>query len=70
MEATATAIAPSATVKPAASCLFSRLAEAYRAWRSRQAAIRELTQLTDHELADIGLSRSQIPDAVYGRLHQ
>ncbi|NVP55261.1 DUF1127 domain-containing protein [Mycoplana rhizolycopersici] len=33
----------------------------------RRKAIRELSMLDDHTLADIGLSRSQIRSAVHGR---
>ena len=42
-----------------------RLARAIRAWlaeqRKRQAMIDELATMTDHELADIGLNRSEVP---------
>lgn len=31
-----------------------------RAWRRRQDCIRELSQLTDRELTDIGICRSEI----------
>lgn len=34
--------------------------------RRRRAAINELSRLTDHELADIGIRREQIPTAVAG----
>jgi uncharacterized protein YjiS (DUF1127 family) len=32
----------------------------YQAWRRHEAARRELSQLTDRELADIGITRSDI----------
>ena len=32
-----------------------------RAWRRYNASLRELTQLGDRELADIGITRSDIP---------
>jgi uncharacterized protein YjiS (DUF1127 family) len=37
------------------------------AWRARRAAAAELSGLSDRELADIGLTRSQIPQAVKNR---
>jgi uncharacterized protein YjiS (DUF1127 family) len=33
----------------------------FRAWREKQAAIRELEMMSDRELADIGLNRSDVP---------
>jgi uncharacterized protein YjiS (DUF1127 family) len=36
----------------------------FKAWRSRQAALAELSGLSDRELADIGLTRQEIPTAV------
>jgi len=39
----------------------SRLIHAFRAWRRYDASVRELSRLDDRELADIGLSRSDIP---------
>jgi len=33
----------------------------YQAWRQRQQAYAELAQLDDRSLADIGISRSEIP---------
>jgi len=42
--------------------LFLDYAEA----RGRAAAVRQLQQLSDHTLRDIGLHRSQIRSAVYG----
>ncbi|MFB2552674.1 DUF1127 domain-containing protein [Ensifer soli] len=35
-------------------------------YASQRRAVRELSALTDRELSDIGLSRSQIRAAVYG----
>ena len=34
---------------------------------AQRRAVRELNRLSDHELADIGISRSQIRSAVFGR---
>ena len=36
----------------------------YRAWKRREAMRRELLQLTDRDLADMGISRSDIPRVV------
>ncbi|MCA1490192.1 DUF1127 domain-containing protein [Sinorhizobium alkalisoli] len=36
-------------------------------YATKRRAIRELNALDDHALSDIGLSRSQIQAAVYGR---
>lgn len=45
--------------------IISGLAHSFSAWRARRAAIVELSGLSDRELADIGLTRQQIPEAVY-----
>jgi uncharacterized protein YjiS (DUF1127 family) len=34
---------------------------AFRAWREKQVALKQLEMLSDRELADIGLSRSDVP---------
>jgi uncharacterized protein YjiS (DUF1127 family) len=41
--------------------LFRSLAERYDDWRQREQAYRELSALDDRSLADIGLSRAEIP---------
>ena len=41
--------------------LASAVAERYAAWNARRVAIEELGGMTDRELADIGLSRADIP---------
>lgn len=38
-----------------------------REWQVRQQAIQELASLNDHQLADIGVERGSLADAVYGR---
>jgi len=43
------------------SRLFKDLAERYEDWRRREQAYRELAALDDRSLADIGISRSEIP---------
>ena len=40
------------------------LARRFQTWRERRAAAAELSGLSDRELADIGLTRQQIPEAV------
>lgn len=37
-------------------------------WRARERAYRELAALDDHSLADIGLTRGDIPFVLEGRL--
>ncbi len=38
--------------------------ESIKAWRARRAAQAELNHLSDRELADIGLTRQQIPEVI------
>ncbi|OYV44204.1 MAG: hypothetical protein B7Z75_04835 [Acidocella sp. 20-57-95] len=38
----------------------ARLVEKFQSWRMREAAINELSQFSDLELADIGVGRQQI----------
>jgi uncharacterized protein YjiS (DUF1127 family) len=45
------------------------LFEKFSAWRDRRAATRELSGLSDRELADIGLTRQEIASAV-GRVQK
>ena len=40
--------------------MLSHLVRAFRAWRRYEASLRELSRLGDRELADIGVSRSDI----------
>ncbi|MGQ0663338.1 MAG: DUF1127 domain-containing protein [Pseudomonadota bacterium] len=47
--------------------LFAGIAARYRAWRRRQRAYDELMSLDDRALADIGLSRGDIPAVAAGR---
>jgi uncharacterized protein YjiS (DUF1127 family) len=37
---------------------------AFRAWREQRAALAELVMMSDRELADIGLTRSDVPRVV------
>ena len=41
--------------------MLSHLIRLFRAWRSYERSLRELSRLGDRELADIGLARSEIP---------
>ena len=41
--------------------LFARMAEVVSAWSRRRAEANELAGLSDEQLADIGLSRSELP---------
>ena len=40
---------------------FKTIAEKLTAWRRYREAVRELSQLTDRELEDIGIRRGDIP---------
>ena len=40
--------------------MFASIVRRYQAWKRYETARRELPQLTDRELADIGIHRSQI----------
>jgi uncharacterized protein YjiS (DUF1127 family) len=44
--------------------ILSGVAARFTAWHKRRAAIAELSALSDRELADIGITRDQIPTAV------
>jgi len=50
----------------AGKALWQWLAAPIRAFLKRELALRELTSLGDRDLADIGLSRSDIPAVVAG----
>jgi uncharacterized protein YjiS (DUF1127 family) len=43
------------------SMVFSTVTEIYRDWRRYNAGLTELSSLSDRELADIGISRADIP---------
>lgn len=42
----------------------------FRAWTLYRQGVRELAQLDDRELADIGISRSEIPDVAWQNAHR
>jgi uncharacterized protein YjiS (DUF1127 family) len=44
----------------------ARLIHAYRSWRSYERSLSELSRLDDRELADIGISRAEIPAVAWG----
>jgi len=44
----------------------ARLIQLYRAWRSYERSMSELSRLDDRELADIGISRAEIPAVAWG----
>jgi uncharacterized protein YjiS (DUF1127 family) len=41
---------------------FKTISEKLNAWRRYREAVRELSQLSDHELSDIGIRRGDIED--------
>ncbi len=41
--------------------MLAQIGRFLRQWRSYNKSLRELSQLGDHELADMGISRSDIP---------
>ena len=41
--------------------ILAKLIRLYRAWRNYERSMSELTRLDDRELADIGITRSDIP---------
>jgi uncharacterized protein YjiS (DUF1127 family) len=51
----------------------AKLIRLFRAWRGYARGVRELSSLSDRELADIGVHRSEIPAVAWshsGRLHR
>jgi uncharacterized protein YjiS (DUF1127 family) len=55
----------SALQKGLKTMFLSHLVAVYRQWRKYNDSLRELNQLGDRELADIGLSRGDIPRAAW-----
>jgi uncharacterized protein YjiS (DUF1127 family) len=49
--------------------MFTSIVRHYEAWRRHEAVRRELSQLTDRELADIGITRSDIERIAYEKTH-
>lgn len=46
--------------------MFASIVRFVRAWRRYNQSMRELSRLGDRELADIGISRSDIPRVAWG----
>jgi uncharacterized protein YjiS (DUF1127 family) len=46
------------------SGLLASIANLFQAWRAQRAAAQELSDLSDRELADIGVTRQNIPTLV------
>jgi uncharacterized protein YjiS (DUF1127 family) len=46
--------------------ILAKLIHVYRAWRSYERSMSELSRLDDRELADIGISRAEIPAVAWG----
>jgi uncharacterized protein YjiS (DUF1127 family) len=46
--------------------ILAKLIRLYRAWRNYEQSISELSRLDDRELADIGISRAEIPAVAWG----
>ena len=46
--------------------ILAKLIHMYRAWRSYQRSMNELSRLNDRELADIGISRAEISAVAWG----
>jgi len=46
--------------------ILANLIRLYRAWRNYERSMSELTRLDDRELADIGISRAEIPAVAWG----
>ncbi len=51
-------------------CICHRLARMIQVWRRYDASLRELNRLTDHELADLGLSSSDIQRTAWEDAHR
>jgi uncharacterized protein YjiS (DUF1127 family) len=51
--------------KKVAEMLIAKLIRWFRTWTRYRRGLRELAQLDDRELADLGISRSEIPDIAW-----
>jgi uncharacterized protein YjiS (DUF1127 family) len=49
--------------------LIPKLIRWFRVWTHYRQGLRELAQLDDRELADIGISRSEIPEIAWQNAH-
>lgn len=50
--------------------MFASIVRFVRAWRRYNQSLRELSRLGDRELADIGISRSDIPRVAWKAAHR
>ena len=50
--------------------MLSHLIEMFRSWRRYETSVRELSRLGDRELADIGVTRSDIPRVAWETAHR
>jgi len=57
------------TIMEMTMSMFPSIVHLYQAWRRHEAVRRELSQLTDRELADIGITRSDIERIASGEAH-
>ena len=46
--------------------ILAKLIRLYRTWRNYERSLSELSRLDDRELADIGISRAEIPAVAWG----
>jgi uncharacterized protein YjiS (DUF1127 family) len=46
--------------------ILAKLIRMYQAWRRYERSMSELARLDDRELADIGISRAEIPAVAWG----
>jgi len=46
--------------------ILAKLIRMYAAWRNYERSMSELSRLDDRELADIGISRAEIPAVAWG----
>src|SRR5262249_23543049 len=56
----------SATTTKGWTMFLAKLIQLYRAWRSYERSMSELSRLADRELADIAISRAEIPAVAWG----
>jgi uncharacterized protein YjiS (DUF1127 family) len=50
--------------------MFTNLVRLFQSWKRYNKSLNELNRLGDRELADIGLSRSDIPRVAWGASHR
>ncbi len=48
--------------------MLSKFAAGFKAWRAQREAAAELSRLSDRELADIGVTRQQIPAVIRAKV--